>query len=309
MARPGGSPAHAAPSASPRRSPGSAPRVAVVAIGDELLSGKVRDENVHYLACELRALGAPLVLALIVKDEVAAIVDALEVARARADLVITTGGVGPTHDDVTMDAIAAAFGVDRVRDAQLERDLRAHYRGAVNEDVLAMADLPRGAELIRPIPFFLPIVKLGQVHVLPGDPLSLRALFEPWKETLRQGALALARVELDVDEGHLSPLLRAQQAARPAVRIGSYPRFDAGAPYRVLVTLEATTSAVPPAEVRAAQDELRVAVRRAFGPAALLRETFTESPTTTTTPTPTTTPITPARQDRTAPATEPLRGR
>jgi molybdenum cofactor synthesis domain-containing protein len=241
-------------------------RVAIVAIGNELLSGKVRDANVHYLAGELYGLGLSLDLVLICKDEPAAIVDAVGLARARADLVLTTGGVGPTHDDVTLAAIAQAFGRGRVRDARLEADLRAHWRGAINEDVLAMADVPEGAELIRPVPFFLPIIRVENVHVLPGEPTALRLMFEPWKETLRQRPYVLSRVTLDVDEGELSPHLRAHQADHPTTQIGSYPRFDAGAPYRVLVTLEGKD----PTAVRAASDGLVRRLRDVFGAPALL---------------------------------------
>jgi molybdenum cofactor synthesis domain-containing protein len=238
-----------------------------VAIGNELLSGKVRDQNVHFLAQELRTLGVPLRLVLVVPDEIPAIVDAIGLARARAEAVITTGGVGPTHDDVTVRAVAHAFGVDRVRDAQLERDIQAYYGGQANDDVLAMADLPRGAELLRPVPFFLPIIRLGQVFVFPGEPGALRRLFDGWKEALRQPPFVLARLELDADEGELAPPLRAHQTEFPTIQIGSYPRFDEGAPYRVLVTLEGKD----PEAVRGAGERLTARLRDAFGERAILR--------------------------------------
>jgi molybdenum cofactor synthesis domain-containing protein len=241
--------------------------VAVVAIGNELLSGKIRDSNVHHLAQELRALGVSLRLVLVVPDEVEAIVDAVHLARSRADVVITTGGVGPTHDDVTIPAIAAAFGLDRVRDARLEREIQAYYGGRANDDVLAMADLPRGAELLRPVDFFLPIIRVGAVHVFPGEPRAFRRLFDAWKETLRQAPYALARVELDADEGELSPHLRTHQSTFPTLQIGSYPRFDEGAPYRVLVTLEGKD----PVVVRQAGEQLAARLRTTFGDRALLR--------------------------------------
>ncbi|MCO5166117.1 MAG: molybdopterin-binding protein [Planctomycetes bacterium] len=238
-----------------------------MAIGNELLSGKVRDQNVHYLAQELRALGVPLRLVLVVPDEVPAIVDALAVARARAEAVLTTGGVGPTHDDVTIPALAEAFGVDRVRDPQLERDIQAYYGGRANDDVLAMADLPRGAELIRPDAFFLPIIRVGPVHAFPGDPGALRRLFDGWKATWRREPFVAGRLELDADEGELAPHLRAHQTEFPSIQIGSYPRFDEGAPYRVLVTLEDKD----PEAVRRAGERLAARLRDGFGAPALLR--------------------------------------
>jgi molybdenum cofactor synthesis domain-containing protein len=239
----------------------------VVAIGNELLSGKVRDENVHYLAQELRALGVTLRLVLVVPDEVPAIVDALALARERAELVLTSGGVGPTHDDVTIAAVCAAFGVDRVRDRELEGAIQAYYGGRANDDTLAMADLPRGAELIRPDRFFLPIVRLGPVHIFPGEPGAFRRLFDGWKERLRQTPFALARLELDADEGLLAPCLRDAQATNPDIQIGSYPRFDEGAPYRVLVTLEGKD----PGSVRGVAERLAARLRADHGAPTVLR--------------------------------------
>ncbi|MBX3469043.1 MAG: competence/damage-inducible protein A [Planctomycetes bacterium] len=241
-----------------------------MAIGNELLSGKVRDQNVHYLAQELRELGVPLRLVLVVPDEVPAIVDALALARARAEAVLTTGGVGPTHDDVTIPALAEAFGVDRVRDPQLERDIQAYYGGRANGDVLAMADLPRGAELLRPVSFFLPIIRLGPVLTFPGEPGALRRLFEGWKAAWRRDPFVVARLELDADEGELAPHLRAHQTEFPTIQIGSYPRFDEGAPYRVLVTLEDKDAEA----VRRAGERLAARLRDGFGAPALLRVDF-----------------------------------
>ncbi len=239
----------------------------MVAIGNELLSGKVRDRNLHYLARELRALGTPLVLALIVPDEIDAIVRALGWARAQADVVLTTGGVGPTHDDVTLEAVAQAFGLGLCPDPGLEGAIRAFYGDRVNDDLLSMARVPQGAELIQPAPFFVPIFRVERVYVFPGDPDALELLFDAWKEALRQPPFHLARLELDCDEGEVAPLLRAVQEGDPALAIGSYPRFDAGAPYRVLVTLEAKD----PGRVSAAAAALVAAIETQLGRSALLR--------------------------------------
>jgi molybdenum cofactor synthesis domain-containing protein len=210
----------------------------VIAIGNELLSGKVRDENVSYLAGELRRLGVRLALALFVADEPQAIADALSFARAHADAVFTTGGVGPTHDDITLRALAGALGLGLERNATLAQAIEEYYGASVNEDVLSMADMPVGAELLQPAPFFLPIVRLENIYVFPGDPRALRLLFDAWKEDLRQTPWHLIRFELDAEEGGLAPLLRDLQDGHAGLEVGSYPRFDKGAPYRVLVTLE-----------------------------------------------------------------------
>lgn len=248
-------------------SPEKPTTVAVVAIGNELLSGKVRDENLHYLAGELRALGVRLGLALLVPDEVEPIVEALAYARARADLVLTSGGVGPTHDDITLGAVAHAFGVPLEREPRLARAIEDYYGASVNEDVLSMADMPQGAELLQPAPFFLPIVRVENVYAFPGDPQALRLLFDAWKDTLRQQPWHLVRFELDADEGGLAPLLRDIQAGHTGVDVGSYPRFDAGAPYRVLVTLEGKQAD----QVEGARDALRARIVSELGEATLLK--------------------------------------
>lgn len=239
--------------------------MAVLAIGNELLSGKVRDENLYWLAGELRDLGVELRLAVVVPDDVDAIVEALAWARARADVVLTSGGVGPTHDDITLRALAAAFDRGLVRHAGLARAIEDYY-GEATEDLLSMADMPRDAELLQPAPFFLPIVRVEDVYAFPGDPQALRLLFGAWKEALREEPYHLARLFLDADEGRIAPLLREVQEAAPGLDVGSYPRFDPGAPYRVLVTLEGKDTAL----VETAAVTLRERLERELGGEAIL---------------------------------------
>lgn len=242
--------------------------VAIVAIGNELLSGKVRDENLSWLAGELRGLGVALRVALVVPDEPRAIADAVDWARARAQLVLTCGGVGPTHDDVTLEGLALAFDRPLERHPDLAARIEAHYQGRFDPQLLRMADLPRGTELLWPAPFVVPIYRLENVYAFPGVPEALRYLFQAFAERLRQPPYLLARLELDVDEGQVAPLLqRAQLAHAPAVEIGSYPRFDAGAPYRVLVTFEGKDRAA----VAAAAEAVAADVASGLGPQAILR--------------------------------------
>ncbi|MEZ6189331.1 MAG: molybdopterin-binding protein [Planctomycetota bacterium] len=234
-------------------------------IGDELLAGKIRDENLWYLAAELRALGADLACALFVGDSEAEITGALDYALARAEHVLTTGGVGPTHDDRTLAAIAAHAGVPLVRDPDLERAVHEHYPGP-SADVLSMADVPQGAELIYPSDFYLPIVKLGRVHVFPGVPGALKLMFDPWKQALAQSPYHCARRYLDADEGQVAPAVREVQERHPQVAIGSYPRFDAGAPYRVMLTVDGKD----PQAVATAAADLTASLTRACGENAFL---------------------------------------
>jgi molybdenum cofactor synthesis domain-containing protein len=223
----------------------SAPTVAAIAVGHELLSGKVTDLNLAYAIRRLRALGANLAVALIVPDTYDAIGDALRYALARADHVFTTGGVGPTHDDITVPAIARALGLDLVRDPGLEAAVHAWYGKRVNEDVLRMADVPRGADLERDDTFFLPLagVRTGTktVHWFPGEPNHFKRQFDRWQKRFEgTRPFALAQVFLDVDEGEIARDLREVED-RHKVAIGSYPKYDddaVAAGYRVLVTIE-----------------------------------------------------------------------
>lgn len=215
-------------------------KAAALAVGNELLSGKITDLNLSYVIQELRKLGVPLVFAAIVPDDTQAIVDAVRYALPRADVLITTGGVGPTHDDVTVPAIAEALGRKLVREAWLEQAIRSWYGSHANDDVLRMADVPEGAELLRDPDFFLPLLKVDKVHVFPGDPSHFKRQFDFWKRRLAQDPFVLAQVFLDADESEIARDLREVEAAH-RVAIGSYPKYEAEARrlgFRVLVTIE-----------------------------------------------------------------------
>jgi molybdenum cofactor synthesis domain-containing protein len=233
--------------------------VAVVAIGNELLSGKVTDLNLAYMVQELRKLGVPLVHAAIVPDEPRAIADAVSYALARASLVLTTGGIGPTHDDVTVSSIALALGRKLVRNAPLEQAIRSWYGTHVNDEVLRMADVPEGAELLADPHFFLPLLKVDRVVVFPGEPAHMKRQFDNWKSRLAEEPFVLARIFLDVDEGEIARDLREVEAAHQ-VAIGSYPKYDrdaADAGYRVLITIESKNRVAVEAATRDLLGRLR----------------------------------------------------
>ena len=175
--------------------------------------------------------------------------------------------MGPTHDDVTLRGVARAQGRTLVRDPQLVEAIHAYYEDRVNDEVLSMAEVPEGVELLQPAPFFLPIFRVDNVYSFPGVPGALELLFEPWKETIRQEPFHVARLELDADEGELAPLLSRTHDAEDGLEIGSYPRYDEGAPYRVLVTVESKSLD----QVQAAAQALISAIQSGFGQAALLR--------------------------------------
>ena len=216
---------------------------AILVIGNEILSAKVRDENGPWLARELRALGVELRRIETVPDEIEVIADALRRCKASATWVFTSGGVGPTHDDVTIHAIAHALGRRVVRDPGLERGIRAHYGERTNPENLRMADLPEGAVLLAPTSTSFPIPVVEDVYILPGVPEFFRAKFTALRETFRQAPILLRSVYVSVGEGAIAHALDETAAAFPKLALGSYPKFD-DSPYRVKLTLESKDAAL-----------------------------------------------------------------
>jgi molybdenum cofactor synthesis domain-containing protein len=215
-----------------------APRAAIVVIGDEILSGKFADENAAYLIQELRALGVALRRVEVIPDAVDEIADAVRAAAGRYDHVFTSGGVGPTHDDVTIEGVARAFGVRVVRHPELESALRLFYGTRLEERNLRMAEVPEGAVMIPADHPSWPVTSFRNVYILPGVPVIFRRKFSAIRERFRVTPFHVRRVYCLSDEGALAPHLDAVVAEFPAVAVGSYPRFDASE-YRVLVTFEA----------------------------------------------------------------------
>lgn len=211
------------------------PTVAGVIIGNEILTGKFADLNGPHLIARARALGADLGRLSTIADDRDAIAD--EVARCAAsfDHVITSGGVGPTHDDVTLEGVARAFGLPLVRDPTLEALLTGY--GLTTPHALRMAEIPLGSDLFTEEPSRFPVVRCRNVWILPGVPRLFErklALVEPY---LRGEPVFTRRLVSYDDESGIAARLQAVQDRRPTVDIGSYPRFDAGRAH-VILTLE-----------------------------------------------------------------------
>lgn len=212
------------------------PTVAAVIIGREILTGKFADENGPFFIRRLRALGADLRRLVVVDDVVEAIADEVRRCAAAHDHVFTTGGVGPTHDDVTLEAIAQAFGVPLVLEPRLVEAME-RFQIEPTEANLRMARLPRGSELVDDVSTSYPIVRCRNVWVLPGVPRLMQRKFESIAPRLRGPAIHGRRLLLDVNETDISDRLTSIAAEHPLVDIGSYPRFGEGEP-RVILTLE-----------------------------------------------------------------------
>jgi molybdenum cofactor synthesis domain-containing protein len=214
----------------------------IVIIGNEILSGKVPDDNGPFLVRELRALGVQLNRITVIQDHVPTIASTVAEASNRAAFVITTGGVGPTLDDLTFEGIAAAFGVPLKRFDEMVAIIEAFFHGKTTEAHLKMAHLPAESELVFSEGLLFPVVRVRNVFVFPGSPELLRKKFLAIRERFREPPFVLRRVFTRLEEGQISAALDRVHAEVPAVGIGSYPLIDA-TEYSVQITLESKNGA------------------------------------------------------------------
>jgi molybdenum cofactor synthesis domain-containing protein len=201
---------------------------ALIVIGEEILSGRTQDENIAYIATYLGTIGVPLREVRVVPDGEAEIVAAVNELRARFTYVFTTGGIGPTHDDITTDAIGKAFGVKVQIDPRAVAAMQKGYSGLeLTPTRLRMARIPEGAELIDNAVSRAPGFMIGNVIVMAGIPRIMQVMLDAVVPRLAKGRPMLARsVRIDVPEGDAAPGLAALQSAHPDVQIGSYPFFE-----------------------------------------------------------------------------------
>lgn len=216
---------------------------AILVIGNEILTGKVKDENVSILAKEFFALGVSLRRVVVCPDEIDVIAQNVNALRCDHDFVITTGGVGPTHDDVTIEGVALAFKKPVVRSTEMENLLRSHYKNRITEGHLRMANMPEGAELVRNAAIPWPTVAMENVYVFPGVPELLKLKFPVLRERLRDGTSFVSRAVYTLcDEGEIAGLLTSLVVAHPEVSIGSYIQWR-GTDYTTKLTFDAKDEA------------------------------------------------------------------
>lgn len=209
----------------------------ILIIGDEILSGKVHDSNSYYLATELRQLGVSLKRILVIPDDPEVIGNEAAAFSEHYDFVFTSGGVGPTHDDVTMEGIARGFSARLIRHPQLEDYFRSKYRERLNEALLKMAEVPEGSEIIDLGNMSFPLVLYRNIFIFPGIPEYLRNKFSGIRERFRSPAFHLRRLFLNADESDIAAVLNTIVAESREVAFGSYPIL--GNPeYRIIVTAE-----------------------------------------------------------------------
>jgi FAD synthetase len=209
----------------------------IILVGNEILSGKIQDANAAYLCRELRALGVDVRRIAVIPDEVSVISETVAAFSRDFDVVFTSGGVGPTHDDVTLEGVARAMMVPIVRHPRLVELLERYSRSTVTEAALRMAEIPEGAELVGGEQVRFPTVLMRNVYVLPGVPEIFRAKFEAIRERFRDQPIHLKNVFVSIGEGTLADYLNRLLADFPLLQLGSYPEFS-NPEYKVKVTLE-----------------------------------------------------------------------
>ena len=202
------------------------PTACVLIVGDEILSGRTQDANLKFFGERLAALGIRLKEARVIPDVPAAIIDAVNTCRVLYTYVFTTGGIGPTHDDITTACVAQAFGRQVVRDPEVAGKLAAYFGERSNEARLKMADMPDGpdVEMIENTATMAPGYRIGNVFVMAGIPSIAQAMFEAAVPLLKRGEpMFSGSVDGFVREGDIAAELTAIQARYPGVGIGSYP--------------------------------------------------------------------------------------
>jgi molybdenum cofactor synthesis domain-containing protein len=234
----------------------------VLIIGNEILSGRTQDANLAFLAAGLNEAGVRLREARVIADDRDAIVAAVNEVRAKYDYVFTTGGIGPTHDDITAGCIAEAFGVRLTLHPDAKRILESHYPpGAINEARLRMAHMPEGSVLLLNPISRAPGFRISNVYVMAGVPQVMQATFSELQHRLRGGAKVLSRsVSCGLGEGTIAKDLAALQERYADLEIGSYPYFRRS-DFGVTLVVRGTDRE----RIVAAVEELKVLIRNLGG--------------------------------------------
>jgi molybdenum cofactor synthesis domain-containing protein len=236
------------------------PTACLLVIGNEILSGRTQDVNIKFLASRLGDLGIPLREVRVIPDVAETIIRTVNEVRASFDHVFTTGGIGPTHDDITSECIAAAFGVPWEINAEAFAIMNARYpKGDFNAARQRMATMPRGAGLIENPVSAAPGFTIGNVHVMAGVPHIMQAMFDCLAPTLEGGAPIVSRAVYAIGllEGAIAADLQAVQNRYPALDVGSYP-FARPTGNGVAIVSKGTD----PAEAEAATAEVTAIMKR-----------------------------------------------
>ena len=213
------------------------PTAALLVIGNEILSGKVVDTNSPFLAAELRQLGVDLERILTIPDQIEVIAREVRTLSEAYDFVFTSGGIGPTHDDLTMDAIAKAFDRELELNPSMIQRMERAQGGPPNASQRKMAMIPAGAQVIDAGDLWFPVVIVENVHIFPGIPKLLQKKFHSIRDRFRGIPFQLRRIYITKHESDIADQLNALLVDFPELMLGSYPKIEEPE-YRVLLTLE-----------------------------------------------------------------------
>jgi len=215
---------------------------AIVIIGNEILSGKVADQNAVYLARALRSLGVDLQRIAIIPDEVKIIAKEIAECREHFDLIFTSGGIGPTHDDVTMEGIALGIRRPLVRHPELVHLLRELYQDILSPTQMQLANVPEGTELLYAEGLRIPVLHLQGIYIFPGIPELFVKKFEAIKERFRELPFHLVKIYLADKEEAIAENLKIAVKRYPKILFGSYPILHQR-DYKIILTLESKEKA------------------------------------------------------------------
>jgi molybdenum cofactor synthesis domain-containing protein len=213
------------------------PSAGILIIGNEILSGKVGDANSPYFCRELRPLGVDVERIVTIPDDVATIAQEVRAMSDAYDVVLTSGGIGPTHDDLTMEGVAAAFGLAIESSESIESRIRRATGEELNESQRKMAQVPAGATLLDAGDLWFPLVVVRNVYIFPGVPELLRKKFESARDLFRGVPFVLRRVYVKSRESDIAASLHDLLREFPELLLGSYPRLDEES-FHVMLTLE-----------------------------------------------------------------------
>jgi FAD synthetase len=208
----------------------------IIIIGDEILTGKIQDGNSFFMARELWSHGIKLCRISIIPDSVDVIAEEVRNFAEKFDYVFTSGGIGPTHDDVTIEGVSRAYGVKPVIDPTL-RDLLQKKQQYLTPEYLKMAEVPEGSKLVNDGTLSFPLIRFRNIFIFPGIPALLRKKFFAIEEFFQEPAIHLKRIYLNESESLVAPVLNETVRRHENVKIGSYPAVEQ-CEYTVMVTLE-----------------------------------------------------------------------
>jgi len=225
---------------------------AIVVIGDEILSGQIEDCNSFYFTKELRELGVTVKYMAIIPDDIEEIAETVRHVAHKYDFVFTSGGIGPTHDDVTIEGIARAFAVKIETDSKLEAMIREKFTDRSVASALKMAQVPEGSRLVWENGLTFPLIEFRNVFIFPGIPEYLQTKFQAIKERFREQPFHLRKLFVRMMESDIAPLLEETLEKYSGVKIGSYPKIERDG-HKIKITIESKDAG----EVNKALDYIR----------------------------------------------------